>query len=152
MKRFILKVCPHFLQDLYRQLSEKREIAKSDRYKQEQTISKDVVRDVLKLCEIDTDIYLHTSLRNIGYAIDGGKDYIADVVSEFVDLDKYTLLVSALPFKYTMKDFLDKTNTLDIRTAPNLMGAVNNIIMKKEGARRSLHPTHSTVAIGKDAD
>ncbi len=152
MKRFVLKICPHFLVDLYRKISEKREIAKSNRLKQELTISKDDVRDVLKLCEMDSDIYLHTSLRNIGYAIEGGKEFIADVIFEYVNLDKHTLLVSALPFKYTMKDFLDKTNILDIRTAPNLMGAVNNIIMKKEGARRSLHPTHSTVAIGKDTD
>lgn len=152
MKKILIKICPNFLLDLYRQIIEKREKAKSKRLKQEQTISKEAVRNVLRLCEIDSDIYLHTSLRKIGYAIDGGKSFIAGVISEFVNLDKHTLLVSALPFRYTMKDFLDTTNAIDMRTAPNLMGAVNNIIMNKVGARRSLHPTHSTVAIGRDAD
>ena len=152
MKRILLIIAPKFILDWYRIIAEKKALAKSDRLKKKQTISKESIIEVLKSCEIKSDIYLHTSLRKIGYAIEGGKDFIAEVICEVVNMEKHTLLVSALPFSTTMKEFLDSTNILDMRTAPNLMGAVNNIIMKKEGAQRSLHPTHSTVAIGKDAD
>ena len=152
MKKLFLKLVPKFILDWYRNICEKKALAKSNRLKKEQTITKDVIKEVLERCEINSDIYLHTSLRNIGYAIEGGKDYIADVICEFVNLNKHTLLVSALPFRNTMKEYLDAHSSIDMRTAPNVMGAVNNIIMSKENAVRSLHPTHSTVALGKDAD
>lgn len=151
MRQLIFKLLPRCLKDWLREVKEKQDLAKSNRLKREKTISKDEVRKVLDLCEIDSDIYLHTSLRKIGYAIEGGKEFIADVICDYVGLDKHTLLVSALPFRTTMKEFLDTHDELDIATAPNAMGAVNNIIMGKEGAVRSLHPTHSTVAVGKEA-
>lgn len=152
MKKMLKKIAPKFMLNWYRIIIEKKALAKSDRLKKKQTISKESIKEVLKCYEIKSDIYLHTSLRKIGYAVEGGKNFIAEVICEVVNTEKHTLLVSALPFRTTMKEFLDSTNTIDMRTAPNLMGAVNNIIMKKEGAKRSLHPTHSTVAIGKDAD
>ncbi len=152
MKKLLVSLMPAFVINWLRNIKEKRDLAKSDRLKKEKTLSKEEILDVLRKCGIDSDIYLHTSLRKIGYAIDGGKEWIAEVICDLVDLEKHTLLVSALPFRTTMKEFLDATTDLDIRTAPNAMGAVNNIIMGKAGAVRSLHPTHSTVAIGKDAD
>ena len=151
MKHFLLKIAPKLVLEWYRNISEKRALVRSNRIRQEKTISKEDVRKVLRECDINADIYLHTSLRNIGYDIEGGKDFIADVLCDIVNLEKHTLLVSALPFRTTMKEFLDANKSVDMATAPNAMGAVNNLIMNKEGALRSLHPTHSTVAIGKDA-
>ena len=151
MKKLLLKLAPKFLLDWLREIKERKELKESDKLKKEKTITKEEVKEVLRKCDINSDIFLHTSLRKIGYSIEGGKEFIADVICDFVDLQKHTLLVSALPFRTTMKEFLDANKTLDIATAPNAMGAVNNIIMNKEGAFRSLHPTHSTVAIGKNA-
>ncbi|MBR6283755.1 MAG: AAC(3) family N-acetyltransferase, partial [Muribaculaceae bacterium] len=46
---------------------------------------------------------------------------------------------------------LGERRTFDVRTAPIAMGAVNERLGQLEGALRSVHPTHSVVAIGPDA-
>jgi aminoglycoside 3-N-acetyltransferase len=42
-------------------------------------------------------------------------------------------------------------NTYDPLTCDSCVGVLTNLFMKREGAVRSLHPTHSVAAIGKDA-
>jgi aminoglycoside 3-N-acetyltransferase len=50
-----------------------------------------------------------------------------------------------------MREYLSESASFDVRTAPNAMGAISKIVMAKDGSRRSVHPTHSVVALGADA-
>ena len=65
MKKNLLKLTPNFILEWYRSINEKIALAKSSRLKKEQTISKEDIKEILKSCEIDSDIYLHTSLHQL---------------------------------------------------------------------------------------
>lgn len=147
-----IEFLPKFMKDYLRGVKERMDLKKSDRLKKVNTISQEEVRDLLRSFHLDCDIFLHTSLRKIGYEIEGGKEFVATVIKEVVDLKKHTLLVSALPFRTTMKEFLDDNPYVDMRNAPNAMGAINNIFMADGHSFRSLHPTHSVVAVGNEAE
>ncbi len=106
------------------------------------------------LAQIDLDgydtVFLHTSLRNIG-KVKGGVKFMVNTLLDFVGLDYRTLLVSALPYRGSFADYLTTHKTFDVRTAPIAMGSINEAIAKHDGALRSVHPTHSVVAIGPRA-
>ncbi len=148
----IFGILPKSMKDYLRGVKERIDLKKSDKLKKANTISQKEVRDLLQSFHLDCDVFLHTSLRKIGYEIEGGKEFVAAVIKDVVDLKKHTLLVSALPFRTTMKEFLDEHSFVDMRNAPNAMGAINNIFMADNRSFRSLHPTHSVVAIGNEAE
>jgi len=102
-------------------------------------------------CGLDGDLIIHGSISNIGK--------FDKPVSEFVhawlqqlDLTSQTVLVPALPYNTTMREYLESCKAFDVRTAKNAMGAISSIISKLPGAHRSVHPTHSVVAIGAKAE
>lgn len=94
---------------------------------------------------------LHSSLSNIG-KFDASPVEIASALAGRLLLDDRTLLVPALPYNTTMKEYLDGVSEFDVRSAPNAMGAIPNILMGLPGAVRSVHPSHSLVAIGSNAE
>lgn len=152
MIRKIYNLLPDSLKSNIRKVKEKRDLQKSAKNKKIKTISKNEIKGLLEGFDINSDIFLHTSLRKIGFEIEGGKDFISELMLDITKKNNKTLLVSALPFRTTMMEFLENTSCVDFRTAPNEMGAVNNLIMKNSNAIRSLHPTHSVVAIGEKAE
>ncbi|MDR1005500.1 MAG: AAC(3) family N-acetyltransferase [Bacteroidales bacterium] len=139
---------PPSFKDKARKIKEKKSLKQSEKLKQEQIISKETIKELLNSFDISDDLFVHTSLRNIGYALEGGKNTVIEAIKECINLDKNTLLLSALPFRTTMKEYLDNTSFLDMRSAPNAMGVVNNAFMSMPGTLRSLHPTHSAIALG----
>lgn len=99
----------------------------------------------------DCDIMLHTSMVRIG-TLSGGKKWIADNLLSAINLDKNTLIVTASPTLERNSDYLKKQPVFDVRTAPIAMGAINEYIGALENAKRSVHPTHSVIAVGANAD
>ncbi len=152
MIKKIYDLLPASLKRKIRESKEKRDLKQSDKNKEIKTISKKEIIDILESFNLNSDIFLHTSLRNIGYRLEGGKDFIADIMLQQVERNNKTLLVAALPFRTTMMEFLENISMVDFRTAPNEMGAVNNLIMDNPKSIRSLHPTHSVVAVGEQAE
>lgn len=120
------------------------------RYK-EFKVSKEELREALSRIDFDRDIMLHTSLMNIGHVSGGAKEVINQIF-ERLDCDRHTLLVSALPYRGAFADYLTDDNVFDVRTAPIAMGVINQKIASRPDASRSIHPTHSVVAVGKDAE
>lgn len=116
-------------------------------------ITKEQIHNIIESLELDCDVMLHTSRSNIG-DLEGGITYIADEFLNKVNIDRHTLLVSALPYRGSFMDYLkqNKGKLFDVRTAPIAMGAINQQLASVNGAKRSVHPTHSVVAIGKNAD
>jgi aminoglycoside 3-N-acetyltransferase len=115
-------------------------------------VPKDVTHSILDSMELgDSDVLLHTSIINIG-DVKGGAKFIANEIMNKVDVSKNTLLVSALPFRGAFKEYLSTNPIFDVRTAPVAMGAVNEYIADLPNAKRSIHPTHSVVAVGPKAD
>ncbi len=90
-------------------------------------------------------LLVHSSMKAIG-EVEGGADTVLDALTEYM---KDGLLV--LP-THTWRQ-MNKTYTVfDSRTEPSCVGLLTNLFLKRDGVIRSLHPTHSVAAIGRDAE
>jgi aminoglycoside 3-N-acetyltransferase len=113
-------------------------------------ITKEEITGIINNLDLDSDVFLHASTTNIG-KISGGTKFLCEVIQSKVNIEKHTLLVSALPYRGKFKTYLETDPVFDVKTAPVEMGAINEYFSLYPNAERSLHPTHSVVAIGPDA-
>ena len=113
-------------------------------------VSETDLDEIFSKFTIDTDVFLHSSLTNIG-TIEGGVEYVVNKILEKINIEKHTLLIPALPIQGRFIDYLRRSPVFDVRTAPVKMGAVSEYLAVMQGAKRSVHPTHSVVAIGANA-
>lgn len=77
-----------------------------------------------------------------------------DMVNALVELvgEKGNLLMVSIPFRGSAYDYLSEGKTFSLKKTVSLMGLVTEIFRRKEGVKRSLHPTHPVLAYGKDSD
>lgn len=92
----------------------------------------------------DDTVFVHSSMKAIG-AVDGGADTVIDAWMEYF---KEGLLL--LP-THTWKQMSETYSVFNPETEPACVGLLPNIFRKREGVVRSLHPTHSVAAYGKEA-
>lgn len=153
MKKLIKRILPYLpraAQTALRAEAERRRQAEKQLRKERSFISTTELTDKLKQLEINADVIVHASLSNIGkfeLPVAG----IVDTVVSSIGIEHQTLIVPALSFNTTMREYLDQCDGFDVRSARNAMGAISNIVMGMPGALRSVHPTHSVVALGKRA-
>lgn len=150
--KFLLVYSPECVKVIIRKFAKYAEIRKAKQRQRRTKVSKKYVHDIIgKLC-LDCDVMLHTSIINIG-EIEGGAKFLAEEILDRINIAKHTLLVPALPFRGSFADYLKKGDVVfDVRTAPIAMGSLSKYIASLPQAKRSIHPTHSVVAIGKDAE
>lgn len=152
--KFVVKFCsyysPKFVQRLIKEFNSKREkrliIERMKRCK----VSSKQILSVLDKLELDCDVMLHTSRTNIG-DLEGGVEFVAEAILNKINIRKHTLLVSALPYRGSFAEYLSKERVFDVRTAPIAMGAINKYFANLPNSIRSIHPTHSVVAVGPHA-
>lgn len=153
LKAFAKRLLPHlprWAQQVVRQRAEQQRLAQHVARKQRTKVQlSDVVLE-LERFEFGTDIMVHGSISNIG-KMDRPVPALVDELLRLTDIEHNTLLVPALPYNTTMKEYLDGLTGFDIRNAKNAMGAISNLVMAMPGAQRSLHPTHSVAALGPKA-
>lgn len=112
-------------------------------------VSREEVDKLFLRMDIHSDIMIHSSLPEIG---DIKLKHITDNLQKYV-LDRgHTVLCPALPVKGSTLDFLASITEFDVRTAPNAMGRVSRFYGRQNGAKRSLSPTHSVIALGDLAE
>src|SRR5690242_8715305 len=128
-----------------------RRRAAARRRKERTQFSLAEVARALDRLPFSADLIVHSSISNIGKLADGTAPDLAQEVLSRINLARHTLLVPALPFNSLMKDYLDQCAAFDVRTAKNAMGAIASIVMQQTGSLRSVHPSHSTVALGVQA-
>jgi len=88
---------------------------------------------------------IHISCKAVG-EVHGRGDTILDALMEYMKLG---LLV--IP-SHTWNN-VNKTNpVMDVLYTPTCVGVLTEMFRKREGVVRSLHPTHSVAAYGKDAE
>jgi aminoglycoside 3-N-acetyltransferase len=114
-------------------------------------VSKEELKNIFSEFKWDSDVFLHSSITNIG-TIEGGVPYICELILNKVDPEKYTLLVPALPTREKFLDYLRTKPIFDVRTSPVKMGAISEYLSQLDVCKRSIHPTHSVLAIGKKSD
>jgi aminoglycoside 3-N-acetyltransferase len=105
-----------------------------------------IISDLKNLGLKEADVVLvHSSLSRMGY-VEGGANTVIDALLETVG-SKGTVVVPTLTF--SPEDFLsDSPPVFDFRKSPCYTGKIPEIFLQREGAVRSIHPTHSVAAIG----
>ena len=150
--RYILYFSPSFIKRKVSEAHSRKEIQLYGDICKRTKVNKEEIAEVINTLPIDgKDVLLHTSMAKIG-RMQGGPKWFCECMLSKIDTTKQTLLVSALPYRGRFRDYLRQIETFDVRTAPIAMGAINERIADIPEAKRSVHPTHSIVAIGKDAD
>lgn len=105
----------------------------------------DIIGDIRKLGILSTDTLLvHTSLKKIG-TTENGADTIIDAFCEY--LDSGLLVIPG----HTWADINAENPQFDVINSPVCVGVLPEIFRKRSGVYRSLHPTHSLLAYGRNA-
>ena len=96
------------------------------------------------ICENDT-VLIHSSMRSTG-GVEGGCDALIDACKEY--LHDGLLLIPSHTW-----DRVGKENPVfDVRTTMPCTGALSTVAVNRPDGFRSLHPTHSIVAFGNNAE
>lgn len=90
-------------------------------------------------------IIVHSSMKSIGN-VDGGADTVLDALSHFM---KDGLLVFPT---HTWNGVNQKQPKFHVENTPSHIGILTEKFRKRPNVIRSLHPTHSVAALGKDAE
>lgn len=90
-------------------------------------------------------LLVHSSMKAIGET-EGGAETVLDALTEYM---KDGLLIFPT---HTWRQMSRDYNVFDSRTEESCVGLLGNLFMKRKGVVRSLHPTHSVAALGKDAE
>ncbi|MCF8339218.1 MAG: AAC(3) family N-acetyltransferase [Bacteroidales bacterium] len=108
-----------------------------------------LLTDKLNLKKGDT-VFIHSSMDKLN--IDFPVLRVLPILREVVG-NEGTLAFPCWHFSYRAEEYLRETNSLfDVKKSPTVMGLLPELARKVKGARRSLHPFNSVVAIGKYAD
>lgn len=105
-----------------------------------------LIRDFDKLgVDKQGTLLVHSSMKSIG-DVEGGADTVLDALSEYM---KDGLLV--LP-THTWSYIKAENPKFYVEDSPSCIGILTELFRKRPGVVRSLHPTHSVAALGKDAE
>ncbi len=154
--RYIKKVVAFYLPEKYRKKLQKKGfqqmLSSYKKIAKENKISKEDVLEIFGQMNITSDVLLHTSEMNIGKFL-FPKPELVEIISDIVNLREHTLVVAGLSLSESMYDYIVRkgVRTFNVLESPITTGVINELFAKKENAIRSLHPTHSAVAIGPRA-
>lgn len=90
-------------------------------------------------------ILIHSSMKAIG-EVEGGADTVLDALMEYF-ADGLLLLPT-----HTWKTVNTGSPVFDVRTSPCCVGILPELFRQRPGVLRSLHPTHSIAAYGRNAE
>ena len=89
-------------------------------------------------------LLVHSSMKAIG-PVEGGADTVLDVLSDY--MKDGLLLLPAHSWSHVGKDY----PIFDALNEPSCVGLLTEMFRKRPGVIRSLHPTHSMSALGREA-
>jgi aminoglycoside 3-N-acetyltransferase len=111
------------------------------------TLTKSEAEKIFDGLKFSGDIFVHTSLSDIG-KVEGGYKVLVQRLNKSIVDNGYTLLFPAIPMKGSSEDYIKQITTFDVITAPISTGVINQYYSFLPNAERSLSPTHSVIAIG----
>ena len=91
-------------------------------------------------------LLLHSSLSSLGI-VPGGADTVIDALLHALG-PSGTLVFPTLSYLFCTKE----SPAFDVRSTPTNLGAIPSAALRRAGALRSLHPTHSCCALGARAE
>ena len=107
----------------------------------------DLIDSIIRIGVLPSDTLLvHSSMKAIG-EVEGGADSVLDAFIEYMR-DEGLLIFPT----HTWDRIDEEYNVYNPMTEPSCVGLLTNLFRKRPGVIRSLHPTHSVAALGKDAE
>ena len=94
-------------------------------------------------------LFLHSSLKQI--EPENGILSLLKIILEVIGGNEGTILAPSYP-KQSSKAFMLNNEVFNINRSPSYSGILSEFIRRMPGAKRSLHPTKSVVALGKYAN
>lgn len=153
MRKLLRNILPQALIDLYKQ-GKKRTAARQREAlaKNKQVVSAaDIIETLQQQGIKEGDVLMvHSSLRKIGL-VENGAGTLMDALLKILG-NQGTLMMPSFPAIGFNYDYLKSKPVFDVRHTPSRMGVVTETFRKKSGVRRSLHPTDSVIAFGKEAE
>jgi aminoglycoside 3-N-acetyltransferase len=148
---YIFYFLPKFIAVPLRKYYQKRQLKLlKERYKRTRVSKEDIIA-ILDRLNLDGDVFLHSSMSSIG-SVNCSTKFLSEFLLEKININRNTLLVPAMPFNgMSSREFLRENTVIDFRSVPIKTGALNRFFALHQDAKRSLHPTHSVVAIGPKA-
>jgi aminoglycoside 3-N-acetyltransferase len=98
-----------------------------------------------------TVVFVHSSLSRLGF-IEGGAATVLAALESAVVARGGTLAMPAFTMTGSMYETLKSGPEFDVRETPTGMGKIAETLRRDRRSRRSIHPTHSVVALGPRAD
>ncbi len=94
-------------------------------------------------------LFLHSSFR----AVNGFQGTPQDVIDCLIEIvgEQGNLLMPSMHYRSSSYEQLQRNELFDVRKTFSKMGLITEVFRRKTGVLRSLHPTHSVLAWGKDA-
>jgi len=130
-----------------KQVQREKEIKRTAKRITKDTMIEDLTN--LGLKEGD-DVLLHSSLKSIGY-VEGGAQTVIGAIIEVIS-SSGTLIVPTYSMKGTMYETCRARDYLfDPRSTGTGLGKIPATFLKLPNVHRSIHPTHSVSAIGRNA-
>jgi aminoglycoside 3-N-acetyltransferase len=107
-----------------------------------------ILSEELKLSK-GSIVFIHSSVDNLNIGFDTFR--LLEILLETVGIEG-TLVFPCWHFTYRAEDYLRSGKVFDVHRSPSALGMLSEMARRYPGAKRSLHPTNSIVAIGKNAD
>lgn len=95
-------------------------------------------------------VFVHSTLSRIGN-VEGGAAAVVEALLEVLG-DAGTLAVPTIPYRGSMRAYLEAAQPFDVQATPSLMGAISEAVRRHPRAVRSREPSHPVAAIGAQAD
>jgi len=95
-------------------------------------------------------VMLHSAFNHLN-GFRGTPGEVADAFLEVLG-ESGNLMMVSLPTTGASHEYLSRISVFDVRKAPSRMGLVSEFFRRREGVRRSLHPSHPMLAYGPRAD
>jgi len=153
VRQFIRNILPQQLIDFYKNQKKRRNqkqretLASTNHVVTQSHIIEQLKEIGLKSGEV---VMLHSSLSKMGY-VDGGAQTVIDSILKIIG-NEGTLAMPAFPAIGFNYDYLITNPVFNISLTPSKMGIITEVFRNMKQVKRSLHPTDSVCALGKQAD
>lgn len=103
--KYLYSFLPDFFANILLKWKREKDFNKALNRAKKFKVTKEELSTIIDSLEIDGDVFLHTSLMNIGKVV-GGAKFVSELIMRKVDLANNTLIVSALPVRESFRKYI----------------------------------------------